>query len=272
MCPAGAQSCAGPSDCPDTADPCVKRTCDGGCCGTANATDGTACDDSNKCTQTDACQSGQCQRTSPVTCAALDVCHVVGVCVPATGMCSNPIAADSTACNDGSACTQTDTCQAGTCVGTNPVTCTALDVCHVAGTCAPATGVCSNPSATDGKACDDGDKCTKSDACQAGVCTGANPVVCSALDQCHNAGTCNPSTGVCSNPSVPDGTTCDDGAPCTLMDKCNAGVCAGGIKSVQEQLLWSVPQVVSLKVSPSGSDLYVITTSPFKVSPCPWPA
>ena len=59
--------------------------------------------------------------------------------------CSNPTKADGTPCNDGNACTQTDTCQAGTCTGANPVTCAAPDQCHDAGTCNPATGVCSNP-------------------------------------------------------------------------------------------------------------------------------
>src|SRR2546422_5636350 len=34
-------------------------------------------------------------------------------------------------------------CQSGTCVGANPVTCTASDQCHVAGTCDPVTGTCS---------------------------------------------------------------------------------------------------------------------------------
>ena len=65
--------------------------------------------------------------------------------IPATGTCSEPAEADGTACNDGNACTQTDTCQAGVCTGANPVTCTASDQCHAAGTCDPATGVCSEP-------------------------------------------------------------------------------------------------------------------------------
>jgi len=34
-------------------------------------------------------------------------------------VCSNPNAANGTACNDGNACTQTDTCQGGACVGGN---------------------------------------------------------------------------------------------------------------------------------------------------------
>src|SRR5713226_4205029 len=115
---------------------------------------------------------------------------------------------DGTPCNDGDACTQTDTCQSGICVGSNPVTCTALDQCHVAGTCDPTTGICSNPTATDGTACNDGNACTQTDTCQSGTCVGSNPVTCTALDQCHVAGTCNPATGICSNPTVTDGTAC----------------------------------------------------------------
>ena len=37
----------------------------------------------------------------------------------------------------------------------------------------------------------------------AGVCTGSNPVTCTAFDSCHVAGTCSPATGVCSNPTSP---------------------------------------------------------------------
>jgi hypothetical protein len=56
-------------------------------------------------------------------------------------------AADGTSCNDGNACTQTDTCQVGVCNGANPVVCGASDACHVAGTCDPSSGSCSNPVA-----------------------------------------------------------------------------------------------------------------------------
>src|SRR5678816_3425736 len=89
---------------------------------------------------------------------------------------------DGTACSDGDACTQTDTCVAGACTGNNPVSCAASDTCHVAGICDPSTGVCSNPTAPDGTACNDGDACTQSDTCVAGACTGgpANPACGSA--------------------------------------------------------------------------------------------
>jgi hypothetical protein len=52
------------------------------------------------------------------------------------------------------------------------VTCTASDGCHVAGTCNPSNGLCSNPAASDGTSCDDGDATTCGDTCSAGVCSG----------------------------------------------------------------------------------------------------
>jgi len=128
-----------------------------------------------------------CTGTDPVVCAAADQCHDAGTCNPATGACSNPAKPDGAACNDSNACTRTDSCQAGVCTGTNPVVCAAADQCHDAGTCNPATGACSNPAKPNGTACSDGDVCTQTDSCQAGVCTGTNPVVCVPSDACHDA-------------------------------------------------------------------------------------
>src|SRR5207302_1415477 len=156
-----------------------------GACSTPDKAYGAACSDGNACTQTDTCQAGACVGAHPVVCAALDQCHVAGICDPASGTCSNPDKLDGTACNDGSACTPSDSCQAGVCTGANPVVCAALDQCHVAGVCDPANGICSNPPKPNGSACTDGDACTQTDTCQAGACVGANPVVCAALDQCH---------------------------------------------------------------------------------------
>jgi hypothetical protein len=76
--------------------------------------------------------------------------------------------------------------------------------------------------------CDDGDACTLVDACRDGSCSGSSPVICAALDQCHDAGVCDPASGACSNPSKPDGTSCDDGSACTGGDFCSAGTCTGG--------------------------------------------
>src|SRR5207247_8826571 len=117
--------------------------------------------------------------------------------------------------------------QNGSCVGANPVVCTASDQCHDPGVCDPSAGVCSNPPKPNGTSCNDSNACTQTDTCQSGVCTGSNGVVCTPLDQCHDAGTCNSGTGVCSNPPKADGTTCNDGNACTQTDTCQAGVCTG---------------------------------------------
>jgi hypothetical protein len=76
--------------------------------------------------------------------------------------------------------------------------------------------------------CDDGNACTQSDSCQAGTCIGASPVICTASDQCHVTGMCDPGTGTCSNPARADGTACNDGSACTASDTCISGVCVGG--------------------------------------------
>jgi uncharacterized repeat protein (TIGR01451 family) len=228
-CQMGSCSGANPVTCLPLDQCHVAGTCNPatGVCSNPNADDGTSCNDSNACTQSDTCQAGACTGANPITCTPLDQCHVAGTCDPATGVCDNPNAADGTICSDGDACTQVDTCQMGSCSGANPVTCLPLDQCHVPGTCNPATGVCSNPNADDGTNCNDGNACTQTDACQVGVCAGTNPITCTALDQCHVPGTCNPATGVCSNPNADDGTNCNDGNACTQTDACQVGVCTG---------------------------------------------
>jgi subtilisin-like proprotein convertase family protein len=55
---------------------------------------------------------------------------------------------------------------------------------------------------------------------------GSTVVVCSASDQCHVAGTCNTMTGICDDPTAPDGTACSDGDHCT-NDACTSGACVG---------------------------------------------
>jgi len=164
--------------------------------------DWTGCADGNACTTYDSCQQGVCVGQSPVTCQALDQCHDAGTCAPLTGVCSNPNKVDGTACDDGSACTQTDSCQAGVCTGTNPIICDPNNnPCHE-NVCNGATGTCQDQQKQDGTTCNDSDACTQTDVCLNGACTGTNPVACTASDSCHGVGTCDSSTGVCSDPPL----------------------------------------------------------------------
>lgn len=111
--------------------------------------------------------------------------------------------ADGTPCDDGNACTQTDRCSAGVCVGGDPVECTAAGLCRVAGSCDPATGECSSPLAADGARCDltdgSGTGVCASGACTAAVCQpGFGDCNHDAADGCehdvtsdaHNCGAC----------------------------------------------------------------------------------
>jgi N-acetylneuraminic acid mutarotase len=104
-------------------------------------------------------------------------------------------------CADGVCC---DTaCNAGPCDA-----CSVMEGADTNGTCKLLTG----------PPCDDGDACTRTDTCQMGVCTGKNPVACPAPDPCHDPGTCDPTTGMCSNVAKADGSSCDGGT-------CAAGIC-----------------------------------------------
>jgi cysteine-rich repeat protein len=198
-----------------------------GLCSDVAKQDGSSCDDQNRCTELDTCHAGVCNSGEPVTCAASDQCHDAGVCDPDTGSCSDPAKSDRSPCDDRNLCTQGDACETGVCLAGTPVTCSASDQCHDAGVCEPSTGTCSNPAKPDRSPCDDRDLCTRDDLCDAGRCRAGTPVTCSASDQCHDAGVCEPSTGTCSNPPKGNGTTCNDSDQCTTGDECQSGTCAG---------------------------------------------
>jgi hypothetical protein len=92
-------------------------TCDPatGTCSYTPLADQTPCDDHDLCTTNDVCAAGVCQPGAAVVCGG-DTCQP-GVCDPASGACTTTIAPDGTACDDSSACTPVDTCQAGVCIG-----------------------------------------------------------------------------------------------------------------------------------------------------------
>jgi hypothetical protein len=155
------------------------------------------------------CQAGTCNRRERRRLhRARTRCHAPAVCDPANGTCSNPAKPNGTTCTDGNACTQDDTCQAGSCVGADPVTCSCPRSMPPRRHVRPRQRHVLESDEAERTSCNDGDLCTQSDTCQAGACQGANPVSCAALDDCHQVGSCDPTTGLCSNPIEPDGTAC----------------------------------------------------------------
>lgn len=136
----------------------------------------------------------------------------------------------------GQICRTSGDCASGICgpkdnTGRRRCSCGAASDCPVpSNACLAATcvsGVCQTAPRT-GEACDDRNACTTNSTCDAqGGCVGT-PVVCTALDQCHDDGVCDPSTGACSNPPKSNGTPCNDGDACSEGDTCLNGVCQGG--------------------------------------------
>jgi cysteine-rich repeat protein len=80
--------------------------------------------------------------------------------------------------------------------------------------------------------CDPLVPCCGGGVCTNGVCTNlCEGVTCTPSDSCHDAGVCDPQTGICSNPAKGDGAQCDDGNACTQSDVCASGACGGAAYS-----------------------------------------
>eukprot|EP01061_Rhynchopus_euleeides_P038956 TRINITY_DN667_c3_g1_i1.p1 TRINITY_DN667_c3_g1~~TRINITY_DN667_c3_g1_i1.p1 ORF type:complete len:2404 (+),score=646.70 TRINITY_DN667_c3_g1_i1:103-7314(+) len=104
--------------------------------------------------------------------------------------------------------------------------------CNHKAVCDSNTGLCQYSAEADGTACTLN---AKAGECNTGVCQVPDlcwGVVCLPKSVCHLKGTCEPSTGNCSNPVKTNdqfGTSleCDDGNSQTTDDMCNNGVCLG---------------------------------------------
>lgn len=211
--------------------------CSAGECYSGNCVDGVCCD-SASCSAPECQFNATCNGSSPGFCTTsnygtgqgctsdgnnctIDHCNGSGSCVHTAGNAGtscpddgNPCTADrcdgsSTSCqhpagNSGAACADDG----------NPCT---FDQCNGSLT------TCQHPANNSGT-CTDGNACT-TDTCSGGSCVSGPPKTCTASDQCHNAGTCNPADGTCSTPAKADGSTCtQDSNPCT-HDQCVGGTC-----------------------------------------------
>ncbi len=216
----GAGACAGtpiacePMQCEDSA----SLDADGNCQRVPSAA-GTACNDGDLATGNDACNgSGQCVG-NPIVCPRLP-CQASGT--PNGIDCDIVLEPAGAACDDGSATTKSDMCDAtGGCAGT-PYTCTP-DVCEVSST--PNGLDCDVVFEGAGTTCDDASAASANDVCDgAGTCAGT-PIDCTP-SQCEATSTPN---GVgCDVTFELAGTTCDDADLGTAGDQCDgAGACEG---------------------------------------------
>ena len=208
---------------------CHTATCTNNQCTQLLKPSGTACNDGNSSTTADVCGAGSCKGVDlckDVVCTASDYCHAVGRCQPLTGLCSDPLKADGSICDDGLGTTSDDRCVGGACSG--HLMCRGVKCSAGSSPCkepACESGKCVRNNKPDGTTCNDGNSETGSDRCVRGVCVGTARcagVVCAALSSCHSVGTCNAATGVCTQPRKPAGVACDIGA------QKDAGVCQQG--------------------------------------------
>jgi hypothetical protein len=195
--------CTAPAQCPGQDTECQTRTCTDGACGVDNAAQGTP---------TTAQTAGDCKKSQCDGAGAIELVADVDDIEDDGNPCTDDACADDapvhtpaavhTPCGAGLICDG-----AGTCVGCV----TAADCQPPPNACLDAicvAGMCNVVNKPDGSACNDGNACTQIDTCQAGTCIAGSPVTCMPIDQCHNAGTCNPANGTCSTPNKPNGTPC----------------------------------------------------------------
>ncbi len=228
VCAGGTCTGSTPPDC-DDGNPCTDDACNPsiGCVSTNN---NSPCDDGVPCTSGDTCSGGTCAG-SAVDCSGLDDACNAGVCETGTGACVTQPVNDGGACDDGDLCTTADECTAGTCLGI-AIDCSGLDDTCNTGVCNATTGACQALPTNRSGPCDDGNPCTTTDACAAGVCVGQAIPGCQL---CATAGDCDDGNP-CTDDTCPAGTCqytnnlvmCDDGDLCTSGDVCAAGACTSG--------------------------------------------
>jgi cysteine-rich repeat protein len=208
----------------DDGNACTVDACDpaSGCTHTSD--EGAPCDDQNPCTVGDQCKDSACAKGATLPCESGEVC-VIGKCSLVSGKCQYNNALDGIACDDGSACTESDACGGGICQG-KQTSCDDGNPCTTDG-CTPAGG-CSHVANT--AACDDGNPCTVGDACQAKACVPGGLKSCDDGLYC-TLDNCNAKTGACMFEGAQmEGAGCDaDGSVCTQGDTCKGGVCAAGV-------------------------------------------
>ncbi|MFT7580266.1 MAG: hypothetical protein ACI9MR_001935 [Myxococcota bacterium] len=219
-----AQPCSDGNACTNE-DVCAEGVCTPGLneCQCQVDADCVSEEDGDQCNGTLKCQGNACV-VDPVTIVTCDATNntvcAVAICDPANGQCAQTPRPAGTQCDDGNACTSGDGCTAGVCQGST-VDCSDGNACTT-DTCDGALGCANTPNTL---TCDDGDGCTGGDRCGSGACNGVT-IVCDDGNPC-SVDSCDPNTGACTVVNAQNALACDDGSACTVLDRCQMGVCTG---------------------------------------------
>jgi hypothetical protein len=209
------------------------ETCQGTVCtpGTP-AANGIACDDGNACTTNETCHNGACNggsnRPNGTQCSDGNPCNGLEVCSSGTCLPGQP-KVNGTPCGDGNPCNGDETCQNAVCVGGSPLPngalCSDGFPCNGTETCLNQVCIAGVPPGN-GSSCSDGNVCDGAETCQAQVCTQGPGLDCDDGNPC-TTDTCDPVTG-CHHSSLPNSTSCSDGAVCNGAETCQGGTCTSG--------------------------------------------
>ncbi len=185
------------------------------------AEDGTLCNDGLFCTLDDICLDGVCVGVSS-KCDDGDPC-TVDLCNEDEYECTNTPIPDGSVCDDGLFCTIGELCIGGVCGDEFSRSCSDGNLC-TEDFCDEENQLCVNDVLQDGTECDDGLFCTTEATCTGGVCEGGIEYSCSDGNQCTED-FCDDQNSLCVNEALEDGTPCDDGAWCTVGERCTDGIC-----------------------------------------------
>ena len=230
-CSAGV--CSGTAiNCSSLDDDCNLGFCNeaDGQCEPQPVNEGQACDDGTFCTTGETCQAGSCTGGTNRDCSAEDDDCNQGVCDEGSGACVKQPANEGGECDDGLFCVVGETCQAGTCSGTQQRDCDDSEEC-TQDSCDDNVDQCVNDPLTDGTECGTR-SCVGLDlvieVCQSGTCTGNQVIDCDdgvpcTADACDPAGCQNtPNAGGCPDIHIgPAADTCPHevgGTPTTACD------------------------------------------------------
>jgi|CXWL01.1.fsa_nt_gi hypothetical protein len=201
------------------------------------------CSDGELCNGEETCVDGVCHAGVTVVCDDGIFCNGVESCLDGTCEGGSP-----PTCDDGIACTD-DSCNANQCVHTpydahcpnDGIFCNGTESCDGLFGCVSSGSPCEVGAICDEETdlcricnndadCDDSNPCTVGHACVDGACVPGASVDCSSAGNQCAAASCDPSGGVgnCDGLTpVQNGTSCDDGLYCTVIDSCQAGNCGG---------------------------------------------
>jgi hypothetical protein len=183
------QPCCATGDACGTNLACLNGACGCGgqgqpCCG------GSLCtSDNNACNGVETCTNSVCGRSAPVTCTAASQCHMVGVCDPATGRCTEPLRPTGSPCTDGNGCTTGDMCRDGICFAGAATVCNDNNLCTTDSCVAP-MGCVFTPAT--GKSC-----APPGDVCRADTCNDRGSCVAMATREGLSCSTSSGGVGRC---------------------------------------------------------------------------